>query len=93
MADAVLRASGEVLRFQVKTGELDNGKPWKVRTARLLLADAEILDVRVPDDVPAPEVGAEVDLWVSVELRQFPGSAPSLRFVALGPVEPASVPA
>lgn len=67
MADnAMLRACGEVLRVQNRSGKSDDGRAWESRTARLLLDDAEVLDVRIPREHDAPAVGTEVDWMVSV---------------------------
>lgn len=67
---AVLRAEGKVLRVQKRTGKFDDGRAWESRTARLLLDDSEVLDVRVPREFEAPQVGADVDWFVAVEARQ-----------------------
>ena len=64
MADATVRVSGTVLNLDTRSGiSAKSGEPYSITTARVLVLDTGVADVRLPNDMAARlGRGEDVDL-------------------------------
>jgi hypothetical protein len=62
VADATVRVSGPVLNLDVRSGTSREGNPYTISTARILVEEAGIADVRIPQGMAVPQRGEDVDL-------------------------------
>ncbi len=63
----MLRATGEVVRFEAKPWKMDDGRTGVSRTARLLIGRCDFADVVIPETM-TPRVGDMVDWAVTAGL-------------------------
>ena len=54
MADATVRVSGTVLNLETRSGvSTKSGEPYSITTARVLVEETGVADVRLPNDMAA----------------------------------------
>jgi hypothetical protein len=68
MADATVRVSGPILSRDVRQGTSRDGNPYRISTLRVLVEEAGIADVRVPDTLDKFSRGEAVDLLCDVSV-------------------------
>jgi hypothetical protein len=74
MADATVRVSGPVLHVDVRRGtSRASGEPYRITTARVLVAESGVADVTLPEALDQIIKGEDVDLLCDVSV--FSGRA------------------
>lgn len=67
MADATVRVSGPVLALDVRSGtSTKTGEPYRITTARVLVEESGVADVRLPQSLDRYSRGEAVDLLCDV---------------------------
>ncbi len=100
---AMLRVTGEVVRFEMKPWTME-GRTGVSRKARVLVGRADFVDVAYPDNIEPPVEGDVVDLGVLITApggrvkitvqgrwdRLFPASAPAVPSATSSPLKVAA---
>lgn len=86
MERQLMRVTGEFRKRTTRTGVSERG-PWTLTSDRFLVNGEAFTDVTVPNDLPEPALGAQVDYAVEVYT-----SGKFLRVEYVGPWVPAYVP-
>jgi len=69
----MFRVTGEVVRYERKPWQMDDGRKGVTRNCRILVGRADFVDVKFPETLPEPREGDFVDLAVLITPRQRGG--------------------
>lgn len=83
MADATVRVTGPILNIDRRSGVSGKtGEPYEINTARVLVAEAGVADVRLPRDLARLGRGEDVDLLCDVSVYGGKAQLTALRDLA-----------